>query len=104
MKFVVGDLPEIVEKEMDGAPIPQSVTLPVTINGRIFPREDVDLWTFQADKGQTISCSLASRSLGYPLEAALEITTPDGRAVRDVRRQTDGAGDPTAVFTAHAAG
>src|SRR6185436_4489948 len=76
MKFVVGDLPEVVEHEMDGTPIPEHVTLPVTVNGRIFPREDVDLWTFHADKGQTISCSLASRSLGYPLEAALEIIAP----------------------------
>ena len=104
MKFVVGDLNEVIEHEMDGTPIPEHVTLPVTINGRIFPREDVDLWTFHADKGQTISCSLASRSLGYPLEGALEIIAPDGRAVRDTRRQTDGAGDPTAVFTAHVAG
>jgi hypothetical protein len=104
MKFVVGDLPEVIEHEIEGAHIPEHVTLPVTINGRIFPREDVDLWTFHADKGQTISCSLASRSLGYPLEAALEIIAPDGRAVRDARRQTDWAGDPSAVFTAHADG
>jgi hypothetical protein len=104
MKFVVGDLPEVVEHEMDGTPIPERVTLPVTINGRIFPREDVDLWTFHVDKGQTMSCSLAARSLGYPLEAALEIIAPDGRTVRDARRQTDGAGDPTAVFTAQAMG
>ncbi len=104
MKFVVGDLPEIVEHEIEGAPIPEHVTLPVTINGRIFPREDVDLWTFHAEQGQTISCALASRSLGYPLEAVLEILAPDGRAVRDVRRQTDNAGDPSAVFTARVAG
>lgn len=103
-KFVVGDLPEIIEHEIDGAPIPVPVKLPVTINGRVFPREDVDLWTFRADQGQTITCSLASRSLGYPLEAALEIIAPDGRTVREGRRQTDGAGDPSAVFTARVAG
>lgn len=104
MKFVVGDLPEVIEHEIDGAPIPEHVTLPVTINGRIFPREDVDLWTFHAEPGLTISCSIDSRSLGYPLEAVLEITAPDGRVVRDVRRRTDNAGDPTAVFTARVAG
>jgi hypothetical protein len=104
MKFVVGDLPELVEHEIEGAPIPEKVKLPVTINGRIFPREDVDLWTVHAEQGQTISCSIESRRLGYPLEAVIEIIAPDGRAVRDVRRQTDGAGDPTAVFTARAAG
>ncbi len=35
-KFVVGELPEIVEDEIDGEPIPTAVSLPVTINGRIF--------------------------------------------------------------------
>jgi hypothetical protein len=104
MKFVVGDLPEVVEHEIEGAPIPETVKLPVTINGRIFPREDVDLWTFHAEQGQMISCAIDSRKLGYPLEAVLEIIAPDGRTVRDVRRQTDSTGDPTAVFTARVAG
>ncbi len=104
MKFVVGDLPEIIEHEIEGAPIPVPVKLPVTINGRIFPREDVDLWTFHADRDQTVSCSLVSRSLGYPLDAVLELIGPDGRAVRDVRRQTDNSGDPSVVFTARDAG
>src|SRR5262245_38734668 len=40
--FIVGTFPEIVEDETDGEPIPIPVTLPVTANGRIFPREDVD--------------------------------------------------------------
>src|SRR5262249_49137242 len=56
MKFVVGDLPEIVEKEIDGDPVPEAVTLPVTINGRIFPREDIDIWTFTARQGQSVCC------------------------------------------------
>ena len=47
MKVVVGDLPEIVEQEIQGRPIPQAVKLPVTINGRIYPREDIDMCTFQ---------------------------------------------------------
>ena len=89
---------------MDGAPIPQSVTLPVTINGRIFPRENVDLWRFHAEKGETVTCEVASGRLGYPLQAVLEITTPDSRPVAGVRRKNLKDGDPTAWFTAPAAG
>ena len=48
LRFVVGELPEVMENEMDGRPIPQPVTLPITANGRIFPREDIDIWTFSA--------------------------------------------------------
>lgn len=98
MKFVVGDLPETIEREIDGAPIPETVALPVTINGRIFPREDVDLWKFRAEAGQMISCLLASRSLGYPLDAHVEIIGPGGGLVRGVRRDIDSAGDPTVTF------
>ena len=46
---MVGDLPEVIEKEIDGDSIPQTIKLPVTANGRIFPRENVDLWEFDAE-------------------------------------------------------
>src|SRR5205085_9638846 len=39
MPFVVGELPVIVEQENVGKPISVKCQLPVTINGRIFPRE-----------------------------------------------------------------
>ena len=77
--FVVGDLPEIIEEEIDGTPVPQSVELPVTINGRVFPREDVDIWTFPAEAGQPISCEMVATSIGSPLDSVLELYGPDGR-------------------------
>src|SRR4051794_25761633 len=43
LAFMVGDLPEIVEQETED-PAPVEVKLPVTINGRIYPRENVDVW------------------------------------------------------------
>ena len=46
-KFVIGDLPEIIEDEIDGDPVAVRVKLPVTINGRIFPRGNIDLWSFE---------------------------------------------------------
>ena len=49
----------------------------VTINGRIFPREDIDIWTFPAKKGQTIRCEVHAARLGSPLDAA--VVTLDGK-------------------------
>src|SRR6266496_265354 len=83
MKFMVGDLPEIVEQEIDGDPVPVNVTLPVTINGRIFPREDVDIWTFAAKKGQSVWCEVHAARLGSPLEARLEIRDAHGRRLAE---------------------
>jgi hypothetical protein len=97
-KFIVGDLPEIVEDEIEGDPVPVSVTLPVTINGRIFPREDVDIWTVPARKGQTIHCEAASARLGSPLDARLEVRDPQGRTVAEAVGR-NGA-DPQLAFAA----
>jgi len=82
-KFVIGDLPEIVENEIDGDPVPTPVTLPVTINGRIFPREDVDLWTFSAASGDVVTCEVAATRLGSPLDAHLEVHGPGGILVAE---------------------
>src|SRR2546428_12770161 len=82
-KFMVGDLPEIVEEEIDGAPVPREVRLPVTINGRIFPRENVDIWAFEARKGQVISAEVCAARLGSPLDSRLEIRDPQGRRIAE---------------------
>ena len=104
MKFVAGDLPEFVEKEIDGGAIPGGVTLPVTINGRIFPREDVDLWRFHAAKGETITCEVAARSLGSPFNAQLQVLDSGQRVLPGAKQQTDRDRDPRVSFTAPADG
>src|SRR5262249_12880342 len=57
--------------------------LPVTINGRIFPREDVDLWSFSARKGQSITCEVHAARLGSPLDSRVEVLDPQGRPVAE---------------------
>ncbi len=81
--FIVGDLPEVVEDEVPGVANPIEVTLPVTVNGRIFPREDVDLWRFTAQSGQTVTCAVDALRLGSPLEARLELFDPQGHSVTE---------------------
>lgn len=88
LRFVVGSLPEVVEQETDGQPIPTKVSLPVTINGRVFPREDVDIWTFDAAAGQQVTCSVEAATLGLlndpqlpRLEAQIEVRDPRGNVI-----------------------
>jgi hypothetical protein len=83
MKFEVGDFPEIVESEIEGDPLPVPVQLPVTINGRVFPREDVDIWSFDARKGQSIACDVSAARLGSPLDSHLEVLDPKGRRIAE---------------------
>ncbi|HEY7309894.1 MAG TPA: PPC domain-containing protein [Gemmataceae bacterium] len=83
LRFVVGELPEIIEHEIDGDPIPVDVSLPVTINGRIFPREDVDDWTFPARKGQNIRAEVCAARIGSLLDSRLEVFDPHGRKIAE---------------------
>ena len=93
MKFVVGDLPEMVEEEIDGDPVPVTVDAAVTINGRIFPREDVDVWTFTAEEGpERLTCEVDAARLGSPLDARLEVRDAQGRV--SPRTTTTRGADP----------
>jgi hypothetical protein len=83
MKFVVGDLPELVEVEVAGEPLPRPVVLPITINGRIFPREDVDVWTFKAQAGSSYVCEVVAARIGSSLDSRLEIRNPQGQPVAE---------------------
>jgi len=83
LPFVIGDLPEVVEEEIDGEAIPVQVALPVTVNGRIFPREDSDVWTFDARAGQSITCAVSARDLGSPLVARLEAADASGQVLAE---------------------
>lgn len=102
MKFIVGELPELVEAELDGEPLPVAVTPPVTINGRIFPREDVDVWEFPAKAGQALTLAVAAQSFGSPLQARLVVLDAAGRVLHEAIATQ--RGDPTLHFTAPAAG
>jgi hypothetical protein len=82
LPFVVGDLPEVIEREIDGAALPVPVQLPVTVNGRIFPREDMDIWTFTAKAGEAFSCEVLAAGLESPLDAVLKLIGPDGTVLR----------------------
>lgn len=102
--FVVGDLPEVVEQEVDGDAIPSRVTLPITANGRIFPRDDADLWDFDAAAGQTITVLARASSLNSPLTPRLDVLDATGRVLAETMTYPVRGSDASVRFTAPAAG
>ncbi|HEY3788728.1 MAG TPA: PPC domain-containing protein, partial [Urbifossiella sp.] len=102
--FVVGDLPEVLEKETDGDPIPNPVKLPITANGRIFPRDNIDLWEFEANAGQTVSALALAKSLHSPLAPKLEILDANGRVLAENMVYSMPGSDESVLFTAPAKG
>lgn len=83
----------IVEVEPNSLEQPQAVQLPLTISGRIAERNDRDAFRFAAKKGEVLRFEVESRSLGYPLDAVLELFNAAGDSplvrVDDADKQTD---------------
>jgi hypothetical protein len=97
-RFIIGDLPEVVEQGVPGDAIAEIVQLPVTANGRIYPREDVDIWSFDAKVGQQITCEVNAARLGSTLDAFLEVRDADGRRLGESAEHF--GADPFLRFTA----
>lgn len=81
--FIVGDLPEIVEREIAGDVVAEPAKLPVTINGRIFPHEDVDEWSFPLPAGAVLSAEVVAEKLGAPLLPRLTALDGAGRRLAE---------------------
>ncbi len=99
--FVVGDLPEVVEREIDGDPIPVEISVPATANGRIFPRADFDIWTFDAVEGETYAIELSARSILSPLDARIALYADGQMQADDIGAQNR---DPAIQFQATVSG
>ena len=86
-----------VEAEPNPLDKPQAVALPLTLTGRIAERNDRDAFRFSAKQGEVLKFSVESRSLGYPLDAVLELFKADGES--PLVRVDDAGNRPDAELT-----
>jgi hypothetical protein len=102
--LVVGRVREIEEQEPNDEPeSPNAMELPVTINGRLQKRGDVDAFAVSLRAGETLIASLdAHRNLAAPMDGVLQICTAEG-FVLDQNDDLRGL-DPEIVFKAAANG
>ena len=99
--FLIGNVKEIEEVEPNNAPTKaQAVAeLPVTINGTLSAFGDVDGFHVTLAVGQTLVASLdAHAKLGSPMDAILQVVTPDGFVLAENHDAVDL--DPRLIFTA----
>jgi hypothetical protein len=78
--FIVGTLPELVEKEPNDEPKTAHVlAASAVVNGKLAKAGDVDCFSIAAKQGQTLVASLeANRTLKSPMDAVIQIVSPDG--------------------------
>ena len=86
------------EAEPNDLPDGEPIELPVTVSGRIEKPRDVDVFRFEARKGESLTFQLESRALGYPLDAVLAITDATGKQLARVD-DLPGTRDASLTFT-----
>ncbi|VTS05391.1 hypothetical protein [Tuwongella immobilis] len=99
--FIVGDLPEIIESEQAGEPIPVLIRPPVTVNGRIFPREDVDWYDVALRAGDRLRVQADSAAFGSPVVPLVDLLHSDDRP--PVEAVSPGNGPPILEYQAECA-
>ena len=89
LPFIIGDYPEIVENEtldsLNAEPVIVPPPLPVTINGRIFPREDVDTWSVDLKAGEVLSATVDAGRIGSPIDPWIEAVGPSRRTLAEIK-------------------
>ncbi len=99
--FLIGNVKEIEEVEPNNAPTKSQAVaeMPVTINGTLSAFGDVDGFSVTLGVGQTLVASLdAHAKLGSPMDAILQVVTPDGFVLAENHDAVDL--DPRLIFTA----
>ncbi|HMV49451.1 MAG TPA: PPC domain-containing protein [Blastocatellia bacterium] len=89
LALAVGAHPEVMEQSKPTTlTTPQSVSWPVTINGRIFNPAAAptglnaeDVYRFQARKGQRIVLEVGAQRFGSPLDAVIEVLDAKGNPI-----------------------
>ena len=76
LPFAMDSLPNIPEQEPNPESHPQKISLPCWINGRIHQPDDLDTFSFQGKKGQTIAIEVAARRLYSPLDSFISLSGP----------------------------
>jgi hypothetical protein len=62
---------------------PQSLTLPVTVSGKLFKPGEVHAYRFPARKGQRVLFQVESASLGFAIDPALKVRNGSGSVVAE---------------------
>lgn len=94
--FVVGDRPEVSEKEPNNdVPEAQRVEVGTTVNGVIANSTDVDYTLFPAKKGQRVVLACLASSVDSLARPVVEVFEPSGRklAVNSGYRDADAVAD-----------
>lgn len=95
--------PSVVASDANARHRPQSLSIPVTVSGRLNRPGAAHAYRFPLRKGEQVSFGIESRSLGFLLDAALVLTDDAGKPLARAEAAALNR-DPELAFTALAEG
>ena len=90
MNVKASALPEVLEQEPNDEPAKaQSVTAPVSINGRLFSKQgaDADVYAFESKAGEEWMIETEADQAKSPADTRIEVLKPDGSPVERMKLQ-----------------
>lgn len=93
MRVLASNIPEMLEQEPHDTPDrAQALSIPASVNGRLFVKDhpeaaDVDLYSFEAEKGQQLVIETRAAMLGSPADTKIELLDAKGEPVAQVLLQ-----------------
>ncbi len=104
LKLVLDDLPQAAEVEPNSTTAQaQPLRLPVGAWGALDPSGDVDVYSFEAQAGQTVVCEISAASLGSKADVVLTLFDSQGRLL-STNNDYEGQEDPLLAVTVPATG
>ena len=106
-QFMVGTLPEIVEEEPNGSYHSYDLveeSLPLTVNGKLGRRGDVDAFAWNLEVGEWLVASVDAHALDSPIDPMLRLVTAQGDQLAFAHDNDRGGLDPSLAFQAPAKG
>lgn len=101
---MVQPYPSVVEVEPNDLAHPQSVSVPVSITGRIATLRDVDAYQVSLKKGQRVRLEVIARDAGSPLDPVVRIYDGTGKVLKEADDDGKQSADPDIEFIAPADG
>jgi hypothetical protein len=93
------DVPAVVEKEENGGfDTAQTIALPCAIEGTIKAERDVDVFKFDAKKGDKLRLELQAARFGSPVDGFLTVYDADRKVIGSAD-DMDGSADPVLTVT-----
>ena len=97
--LVRDELPAVAEKEENGGfDTAQALTLPCAVEGTIKGERDVDVYTFDGKKGDTVTVDVQAARFGSPVDGFLTVYDADRKVIGSAD-DVNGSPDPVLTVT-----